>query len=70
MAAVSVECVVDGKPLFPSMDRPPEVNQILEISGRRWRITKVIPPEVNRANRHEFPFSDLNVFSVELKEEA
>ena len=49
MAAVSVECVVDGKPLFPSMDRP---------------------PEVNRANRHEFPFSDLNVFSVELKEEA
>jgi len=70
MAAVSVECIIDGQQLFPSMDRPPEVNQKIEISGRRWRITKVIPPEVNRANRHHFPFSDLNVFSVELEEEA
>jgi len=26
---------VYGKPLFPAMDRPPEVSQTVEISGRR-----------------------------------
>ncbi|MGB8061523.1 MAG: hypothetical protein WCF26_06500 [Candidatus Sulfotelmatobacter sp.] len=56
--AVSVKGIVDGVEVVLSLDNPPQVNQTIEIKGRKRKITRVV--------KNQF-MNDPPTFSIEVE---